>query len=122
LITLLSRPGCHLCDDAREVISRVAADLGVAWEERDITRSERDLLDYSDMIPVTLINGVQHDFWRVSENRLRSALALLARGSTPPPRGQAPGPQGPEPPGAPPASPSPFTAPGRQAGRPHRPG
>jgi Glutaredoxin-like domain (DUF836) len=99
LITLLSRPGCHLCDDAREVISVVAADLGVAWEERDITRSERDLLDYSDMIPVTLINGVQHDFWRVSEKRLRAALALLARGSTPPSRGQAPGPQGPEPPG-----------------------
>jgi glutaredoxin-like protein DUF836 len=122
LITLLSRPGCHLCDDAREVISRVAADLGVAWEERDITRSERDLLDYSDMIPVTMINGVQHDFWRVSENRLRTALALLARGSTPPPRGQAPGPQGPEPPGAPPTSPSPFTAPGRQVGRPRRAG
>ena len=84
VITLLSRPGCHLCDDAREVISRVAADLGVAWEERDITRSERDLLDYSDMIPVTLINGVQHDFWHVSEQRLRAALALLARGSDPP--------------------------------------
>ena len=45
LITLLSRPGCHLCDDAREVISRVAADLGVPWEERDITASERDLRD-----------------------------------------------------------------------------
>jgi glutaredoxin len=75
VITLLSRPGCHLCDDAREVISRVAADLGVAWEERDITASERDLRDYSDMIPVTLINGVQHDFWHVSEQRLRAALA-----------------------------------------------
>ena len=37
MITLLSRPGCHLCDDAREVIARVAADLGVPWEERDIT-------------------------------------------------------------------------------------
>ena len=75
VITLLGRPGCHLCDDAREVISRVAADLGVAWEERDITASERDLRDYSDMIPVTLINGVQHDFWHVSEQRLRAALA-----------------------------------------------
>ncbi len=79
VITLLSRPGCHLCDDAREVISRVAADLGVP-----ITGSERDLRDYSDMIPVTLINGVQHDFWHVSEQRLRAALALLARGSAPP--------------------------------------
>jgi glutaredoxin len=73
-ITLLSRPGCHLCDDARAVISRVAADLGVDWEERDITQSQQDLLAYADMIPVTLIDGVQHDFWRVSEARLRTAL------------------------------------------------
>jgi hypothetical protein len=73
-ITLLSRPGCHLCDDARAVIARVAADLGVVWEERDITKSQQDLVAYADMIPVTLIDGVQHDFWRVSEARLRTAL------------------------------------------------
>jgi glutaredoxin len=73
-VTLLSRPGCHLCDAAREVIARVAADLGVAWSERDITRSEADLREYWDKIPVTLIDGVQHDFWKVSENRLRAAL------------------------------------------------
>jgi len=78
VITLLSRPGCHLCDAAREVISRVAADLGVSFEERDITRSEGDLRAYGDMIPVTLINGVQHDFWHVSEQRLRTALAAAA--------------------------------------------
>ena len=74
-ITLLSRPGCHLCDEARTVIARVAADLGVPWEERDITQSEHDLQDYWEMIPVTLINGLQHDFWHVSEQRLRAALA-----------------------------------------------
>ena len=45
-ITLLTRPGCHLCDDAREVIGKVAKDLGVAWEERDITQSEADLREY----------------------------------------------------------------------------
>lgn len=73
-ITLLSRPGCHLCDEARAVIARVAADLGVPWTERDITESTDDLVAYSDMIPVTLIDGVQHDFWRVSEQRLRAAL------------------------------------------------
>jgi glutaredoxin-like protein DUF836 len=75
LITLLSRPGCHLCDDAREIIARVAADTGARWEERDITASAADLADYWDKIPVTLIDGVQHDFWRVSEDRLRAALA-----------------------------------------------
>ena len=81
VITLFSRPGCHLCDQAREVIARVAADLGVPWEERDITRSEDDLRAYGEMIPVTLINGVQHDFWHVSEQRLRTALAAAGAGS-----------------------------------------
>jgi hypothetical protein len=82
-ITLLSRPGCHLCDDAREVIGRVADDLGVTWEERDITQSEADLREYWEKIPVTLVDGVQHDFWRVSEDRLRRALRLPHRGRRP---------------------------------------
>ena len=73
-ITLLSRPGCHLCEDARAVIAGVAADLGVGWDERDITQSATDMAQYADMIPVTLIDGIQHDFWRVSEERLRAAL------------------------------------------------
>jgi glutaredoxin len=75
MITLLSKPGCHLCDDAREVIARVAMELGEPWEERDITRSEEDTRLYWEQIPVTLIDGVQHDFWRVDEKRLRAALA-----------------------------------------------
>lgn len=74
-ITLLSRPGCHLCDDARIVVARVAGDLDVSWEERDITASADDLERYSELVPVTLIDGVQHDFWRVSEQRLRAALS-----------------------------------------------
>ena len=65
---------CHLCDDARSVIARVTADLGVGWTERDITRSAEDLDRYSEMIPVTLVDGVQLDFWRVAEERLRAAL------------------------------------------------
>ena len=73
-ITLLGKPGCYLCDEARTVISRVAADLGVSWEERDITVSSEDMAEYWDKIPVTLVDGVQHDFWRVSEQRLRAAL------------------------------------------------
>ena len=73
-ITLLSRPGCHLCDEARGIIARVAADLGIGWTERDITQSPDDMREYGEMIPVTLIDGVQHDFWRVDERRLRLAL------------------------------------------------
>ena len=77
-ITLLARPGCHLCDDARAVIERVAGELGVGWEERDITASPDDMRDYWDKIPVALVDGVQVDFWRVSETRLRAALGSRA--------------------------------------------
>jgi hypothetical protein len=73
-ITLLSRAGCHLCDEARSVVAAVAAELGFGWEERDITDSAADLAQYSDMIPVTFVDGVQHDFWRVNAERLRAAL------------------------------------------------
>jgi len=73
-ITLLSRPGCHLCDEARAVIAAVASEFGVPWSERDITASPQDLREYGEMIPVTLIDGVQHDFWRVDADRLRRAL------------------------------------------------
>jgi Glutaredoxin-like domain (DUF836) len=73
-ITLLARPGCHLCDDARAVIERVAGEMGVGWEERDITASPDDMREYWDKIPVTLVDGVQIDFWRVGEARLRAAL------------------------------------------------
>jgi Glutaredoxin-like domain (DUF836) len=79
VITLLTRPGCHLCDDARAVIATVAAELGIPWHERDITESDLDLRAYGDMIPVTLIDGAQHDFWRVSEPRLRAALTAPSR-------------------------------------------
>lgn len=74
-ITLLSKPGCHLCDDVRSILQRVAGDLGVPLEERDITRSEAEFREYGERIPVTLIDGREHDFWRVDERRLRAALA-----------------------------------------------
>lgn len=73
-LTLLSRPGCHLCDDVRAVLQRVAAELGVPLEERDISGSEADLREYGERIPVTLVDGREHDFWRVDESRLRAAL------------------------------------------------
>ena len=73
-ITLYTRPGCHLCDDARVVVERVCADLGESFEEVDITTDD-DLADrFGEDIPVTFVDGRQHDFWRVDENRLRAAL------------------------------------------------
>jgi hypothetical protein len=74
-VTLVGKPGCHLCDDAREVISRVAAELGVAWDEVSILDDRALAEQYAEQIPVTLVDGRQHDYWRVDEARLRAALA-----------------------------------------------
>ena len=73
-VTLYSRPGCHLCDDARAVIAAVCEDLGETFTEVDI-ESDPDLEDrFGEEIPVTFVDGRQHDFWRVDETRLRTAL------------------------------------------------
>ncbi len=74
-ITLLGKPGCHLCDEARVIIERVAADVGVEYAEIDITGDPALQKKWWDQIPVTLVDGVQHDFWRVNEARLRKALS-----------------------------------------------
>jgi glutaredoxin len=73
-LTLLSKPGCHLCDEAREVLARVAADLDVPWDERDVTADEEDFAEYGDRIPVVLLDGKEHGYWRVEEARLRRDL------------------------------------------------
>jgi glutaredoxin len=74
-VTLYSKPGCHLCDDARRVIERVCADLGESYDEISILDDPVLLERYAEEIPVTLVDGKQHDFWRVDEARLRAALA-----------------------------------------------
>ena len=73
-VTLYSKPGCHLCDDARVIVTQVCAGLGVTWSEIDITQDERLFKEYGDQIPVTFVDGRQHDFWRVDPVRLKKAL------------------------------------------------
>jgi len=53
----------------------VARDLGVSWAERSILDYPELNAVYSEQIPVTLVDGTQHDYWRVDESRLRAALA-----------------------------------------------
>ncbi|MDQ6524693.1 glutaredoxin family protein [Nocardioides sp. LHD-245] len=73
-VTLYGRPGCHLCDDARAVIEAVCAELGESYEELSID-DDPELADrFANEIPVTFVDGRQHDFWRVSADRLRAAL------------------------------------------------
>jgi glutaredoxin len=77
-VRLLTRAGCHLCDDARAVVEAVCAETGDAYEEVDLDAASRDdpalLRRYTDEVPVTFVDGAQHDYWRVDPARLRAAL------------------------------------------------
>jgi len=73
-ITLIGRPGCHLCDDARVVVKKVADETGAGWNEMSILDHPELAESYAEQIPVVLVDGAQHTFWRVDEHRLRTAL------------------------------------------------
>lgn len=74
-VTMYGRANCHLCDEARAVIARVCAELGEEYVEIDVDSDPELVRRFTDEVPVTLVDGQRHDFWRVSEIRLRAALA-----------------------------------------------
>ncbi|RLP75656.1 glutaredoxin family protein [Mycetocola tolaasinivorans] len=77
-LTLIGKPGCHLCEDARDTVNQVAAEYA---DRANITVEELSILDDPELharhweeIPVLLVNGKQHTYWRVDPTRLRQAL------------------------------------------------
>ena len=78
---LLGKPGCHLCDDARTVVTGVLAEFPhVGFEERSILDDPALRDAYAEEIPVVLIDGRVHTIWRVDPERLRTALGRPERG------------------------------------------
>ncbi len=73
-VRLYGRPGCHLCDTAREVVAAVCAELGEEFLEVSVDDDPALRERFGDEVPVTFVDGRQHDFWRVDPQRLRSAL------------------------------------------------
>jgi glutaredoxin len=73
-VILYSRPGCHLCEDARLVVEQVCAELGERYVEVVVDDDPELQRRFGDEVPVTFVDGRQHDFWRVDPVRLRAAL------------------------------------------------
>ncbi|HEY3008267.1 MAG TPA: glutaredoxin family protein [Micromonosporaceae bacterium] len=69
-LTLLSRPGCHLCEVARQAMDRVAEATGETWREVNVTGDLELEREYGDRLPVILLDGREHGYWRVEEDRL----------------------------------------------------
>ena len=83
-LTLIGKPGCHLCEDAELVVRKVIADFLEAYSDQPSVRvslAELNILDdealamrYSEEIPVLQIEGKTHAYWRIDPARLRAAL------------------------------------------------
>jgi len=81
VITLIGKPGCHLCDEARETVAGVVDALLGEPDSPAVTVEELSILDdpelsekYWEEIPVVLVDGRMHSFWRVDPDRLAAAL------------------------------------------------
>jgi glutaredoxin len=74
MVTVVSRQGCHACEVAEADVERICADLGVAWSVSDVDADPELRAEYGDRVPVILIDGEEHGYWQVEEDRLRRAL------------------------------------------------
>jgi glutaredoxin len=78
-VTLYGRPGCHLCDDARERLERLRERHPFTLVERDIEHDDELLRRYLERIPVICLDGDELYDFEVDEDDLARRLALLWR-------------------------------------------
>jgi hypothetical protein len=74
-VVLYTRPQCHLCEVAEQIVAEVCTDTGDTWTSIDITGDDDLVRRFTDQVPVAFVDGKQHDFWRVDPDRLKAALA-----------------------------------------------
>ncbi|MGI8762219.1 MAG: glutaredoxin family protein [Jatrophihabitantaceae bacterium] len=74
-VTLITRVGCHLCQEAEQVLRRLSGELGFGYAELDVDSDAARRAEYSDRVPVILIDGREHGYWRVEDARFRTAIA-----------------------------------------------
>ena len=73
-VLVLTRQGCHLCEQAVQLVAAVCAETGATYRTQDVDEDPELRRRYTDEVPVTFVDGAQHDFWRVDPERLRKAL------------------------------------------------
>jgi len=73
-VRLFSRTDCHLCDVARTDLERICGDLAIGFDEVDVDTEPELRAEYGDRVPVIVVDGNEHGYFRVEEARLRAAL------------------------------------------------
>jgi glutaredoxin len=74
-VTLVTRSGCHLCEEAETLLRRLSREVGFGYAEIDVDADPARQAEYSDRVPVILIDGREHGYWRVEEARFRVAVS-----------------------------------------------
>ena len=74
LVTVFTRKGCHLCEEAIQTLERLQKELHFDIEKRFIEGDPVLEERYGEQIPVIQIDGEHHDFYRVDPDRFRSSL------------------------------------------------
>ena len=81
VLTIYSRPGCHLCDEMKAVVQRAARSTPLTVEEIDISLDAELDERYGLEIPVLMVNGKRAAKYRVTEEELTRILIARAGGA-----------------------------------------
>ena len=79
-VTIYSRPGCHLCDQMKAVVERVARSVAIVLQEIDVSTDPALEARYGGEIPVLLVEGTKAAKYRVTEAELRRILTARTGG------------------------------------------
>ena len=78
ILTIFSRPGCHLCDEMKAVVRRVALDVPLTLDEVDISAVPALERQFGHEIPVLWLGSRELARHRMDESRLRALLRAAA--------------------------------------------
>ena len=73
-VQLITKPNCHLCDSARDVLVDVCAQQGEEFEELLITEHPSLAAVHAEFVPVVLVDGIEIAVWQILPQTLISAL------------------------------------------------
>ncbi|ASY15072.1 glutaredoxin-like protein [Candidatus Planktophila dulcis] len=74
MVTVYSRQGCHLCEDAVKTLEGMREELAFEIEIIYIDGNPELEKLYGNEVPVIHINGEHHDFYRIDPERFRTSL------------------------------------------------
>jgi len=76
-VVIFSRQNCHLCHEAEKIVREVLSEISFELEVINIDGNAELESLYGEEVPVTMINGAKHDYFRVDKKRFSEAVLRL---------------------------------------------